>query len=133
MTVLDFEQPIYELEVKIEELKNFGSDKNIELDSEVSKLQQKLEKMKRDVYSKLTTWQRIQIARHPDRPYTLDYIRMMTTDFVDVRCPECERQGFNRLLFSGQILGIVDHKCRRCHSLIRVMPCSKEEGSSRKV
>ncbi len=84
MTVLDFEQPIYELESKIEELKNFGSDKNIELNPEVNKLQQKLEKMKRDIYNKLSTWQRIQIARHPDRPYTLDYIRMITTDFEEL-------------------------------------------------
>lgn len=84
MAQLDFEKPIHELETKIEELKTFSSDKNIKLDPEVQKLEQKLEQMKRNIYSKLTTWQRIQIARHPDRPYTTDYIRMMLTDFVEL-------------------------------------------------
>lgn len=84
MTILDFEKPIYELEAKIEELKNFGSEKNITLTPELAKLQKKLDQMKSDVYSKLTTWQRIQIARHPDRPYTMDYIRHMSDDFVEL-------------------------------------------------
>lgn len=84
MSMLDFEKPIFELEAKIEELKNFGSDKNIELNPEINKLQQKLEKMKKDIYSNLSIWQRVQIARHPDRPYTLDYIRMICDDFVEM-------------------------------------------------
>lgn len=84
MAVLEFEKPIHELEEKIEELKHFGSDKNIELEPEIKKLTAKLEKMKQDVYSNLTAWQRVQIARHPDRPYTLDYIRMMATDFIEL-------------------------------------------------
>lgn len=84
MNVLDFEKPIVELEFKIEELKNFGMDKNITLDPEIRKLEEKLEKMKADIYSRLSVWQRVQIARHPDRPYTLDYIRMITTDFIEL-------------------------------------------------
>jgi len=84
MSVLDFEKPIIELEAKIEELKNFGTDKNISLDPEIKKLEEKLEKMKNEIYDRLTIWQRVQIARHPDRPYTLDYIRMMTTSFVEL-------------------------------------------------
>lgn len=84
MTILEFEKPIYELESKIEELKNIGQDKNIALAPEIKSLEEKLEKMKRDVYSNLTTWQRVQIARHPDRPYTMDYIRMITTDFIEL-------------------------------------------------
>lgn len=84
MSVLDFEKPIVELEAKIEELKNFGTDKNISLDPEIKKLEEKLEKMKSEIYNHLTVWQRVQIARHPDRPYTLDYVRMMTTDFVEL-------------------------------------------------
>ncbi|MFA5261574.1 MAG: acetyl-CoA carboxylase carboxyl transferase subunit alpha, partial [Candidatus Omnitrophota bacterium] len=84
MGVLDFEKPIVELESKIEELRNFGTGKNISLEPEIKKLQEKLEKMKGEIYSRLSTWQRVQIARHPDRPYTLDYIRMMTTDFVEL-------------------------------------------------
>ncbi|MCA9408532.1 MAG: acetyl-CoA carboxylase carboxyltransferase subunit alpha [Candidatus Omnitrophica bacterium] len=84
MGVLDFEKPIFELEAKINELRNFGSDKNIALDPEIRKLEEKLARMKGDIYSNLTAWQRIQIARHPDRPYTLDYIRMMCKDFVEL-------------------------------------------------
>ena len=82
--MLDFERPIFELESKIEELKNFGSQKNITLGPEIKKLEQKLEKMKTDIYSHLTTWQRVQIARHTYRPFTLDYIRMIMTDFVEL-------------------------------------------------
>jgi len=84
MYSLDFEKPIYELEDKIEELKNLGADKKINLGPEVKKLEQKLDKMKRDVYDNLTDWQRVQIARHPDRPYTSDYIQMLTTDFLEL-------------------------------------------------
>ncbi|MDP2652557.1 MAG: acetyl-CoA carboxylase carboxyltransferase subunit alpha [Candidatus Omnitrophota bacterium] len=84
MAGLDFEKPVLELEAKINELKNFGSDKKINLEPEVKKLEQKLEKMKDTVYSNLTDWQRVQIARHPARPYTMDYIHMMTTDFVEL-------------------------------------------------
>jgi len=82
--MLDFEKPIFELESKITELKNFGSEKNVELNPEIKKLGEKLEKMRADIYGNLTPWQRIQIARHPDRPYTLDYIRMMMTDFLEL-------------------------------------------------
>ena len=84
MSVLDFEKPIVELELKIEELRDFGADKNIALDPEIKKLGEKLEKMRAEIYDHLTVWQRVQIARHPDRPYTLDYIRMMATDFIEL-------------------------------------------------
>ena len=84
MTILDFEKPIFELEAKINELKSFGSNKNIKLDPEIKKLEQKLERMRGDIYNNLTAWQRVQIARHPDRPYTLDYIRMVMQNFVEL-------------------------------------------------
>ena len=84
MGILDFEKPIIELEEKIKELQRFGSDKNISIEPEIKKLQGKLEKMKSEIYSQLSAWQRVMIARHPDRPYTLDYIRMMMTDFIEL-------------------------------------------------
>ena len=84
MAILDFEKPIRELESKIEELKHFGSNKKIALHPEIKKLEIKLEKMRSEIYSNLTSWQRIQIARHPDRPFTLDYIRLMMTDFMEL-------------------------------------------------
>jgi len=84
MSMLEFEKPIVELESKIKELQHFGSDKKISIEPEIKKLQQKLEKMKGEIYNNLTCWQRVQIARHPDRPYSLDYIRMMMDDFVEI-------------------------------------------------
>lgn len=84
MTILEFEKPVYELEAKIEELKTIGHDKKIAIEPEVKSLQEKLDKMRREIYSHLTAWQRVQIARHPDRPYTMDYIRMLTTDFQEL-------------------------------------------------
>lgn len=84
MSILEFERPIYELESKINELRTFGSDKNIALEPEIKKLTEKLDKMKREIYKGLTAWQRVQIARHPDRPYTIDYIRMIADDFIEL-------------------------------------------------
>jgi acetyl-CoA carboxylase carboxyl transferase subunit alpha len=84
MNELDFERPIVELEAKVNELKTFSSDKNINLGPEIKRLEQKLEQMKAEIYNSLTPWQRIQIARHPKRPYTLDYIRFIMTNFVEL-------------------------------------------------
>jgi acetyl-CoA carboxylase carboxyl transferase subunit alpha len=84
MAGLDFEKPIVELEKKIQELKNFVSDKNIDLSSEVRRLEEKLEHLKKETYSNLTAWQKVQLARHPNRPYTLDYIQMFLSDFIEL-------------------------------------------------
>ena len=84
MNGLDFEKPIIELEKKIQELKSFISDKKIDLSSEVKRLEDKLAHLKKDTYGNLTAWQRVQIARHPKRPYTLDYINAMMTDFIEL-------------------------------------------------
>ncbi len=81
---LEFEKPILELERKIEELKKFTSSENIDLHSEIDRLGQKLDKLKREIFENLTPWQRVQIARHPQRPYTLDYIGMIMHDFVEL-------------------------------------------------
>jgi acetyl-CoA carboxylase carboxyl transferase subunit alpha len=84
MAGLEFEKPILELEKKIEELKNFISGKNIDLSSEVKRLEEKLEHLKKDTYYNLSAWQKVQLARHPSRPYTLDYIGMILTDFIEL-------------------------------------------------
>ena len=80
---LEFEKPIVEIQQKIAELQKL-SDKHIDFLPEIKKLEEKLAEMKLKVYDKLSAWQRIQIARHPKRPYTLDYIQMMTTDFIEL-------------------------------------------------
>jgi len=87
MNRLDFEKPIIELEKRIQELKSFISDKKIkkvDFSSEVKLLEDKLEHLKKDTYGNLTAWQRVQIARHPQRPYTADYIDMIMSDFIEL-------------------------------------------------
>lgn len=83
IAALDFEKPIVELEKKIAELRALSADGNLNLQSEVKKLESRLEHLRRETYLHLTPWQRVQIARHPKRPYTLDYIQMIFSDFVE--------------------------------------------------
>lgn len=81
---LEFEKPIIELERKIQELKGFTTKQDIDISGEVKRLEEKLSQIKKDIYENLTPWQRVQIARHPQRPYTLDYIDMMMTNFLEL-------------------------------------------------
>ena len=81
---LDFERPILELEKKIEELRSFTSKEDIDLSGEIKKLEERLKKVKEEVFKNLTPWQRVQIARHPKRLYTLDYIDLIMTDFIEI-------------------------------------------------
>lgn len=82
--LLEFEKPIVELEKKISEMKAYSLEENVELSDEIGRLESKLEKLMRDTYSNLSSWQRVQLARHPDRPYSLDYIQRIFTDFVEL-------------------------------------------------
>ncbi|MCR4437566.1 MAG: acetyl-CoA carboxylase carboxyltransferase subunit alpha [bacterium] len=82
--VLDFERPLVELEKKIAELKVYSSTENVDMDAEIHRLEQKALKLRKQIYSRLTRWQRVQLARHPQRAYTLDYIEYMTTDFIEL-------------------------------------------------
>lgn len=79
---LDFEKPIIELEKKIEEMKEY--EDNLDIKEEIEKLEEKVLTLKKNVFSSLTRWQKVQLARHPERPYTLDYIYEMTEDFVEL-------------------------------------------------
>ncbi|WP_179212145.1 acetyl-CoA carboxylase carboxyltransferase subunit alpha [Methylobacillus rhizosphaerae] len=81
---LDFEQPIAELEAKIEELRYVQDDSALDISEEIERLQQKNMTLTKDIYAKLTAWQISQVARHPQRPYTLDYIRGIFTDFEEL-------------------------------------------------
>jgi acetyl-CoA carboxylase carboxyl transferase subunit alpha len=81
---LDFEKPVVELETKIQELREFAATSNLEVGEEVSRLERKAERLRRDIYTKLTRWQRVQLARHPRRPYTLDYIERIATDWTEL-------------------------------------------------
>ncbi len=84
MQYLDFEQPIADLEKKIEELENLSSVSDGVLNKEIAGLKKKADSLRENIFTNLTRWQRVQMARHPDRPYTLDYIELITTDFVEL-------------------------------------------------
>ncbi len=81
-TVLDFEKPIFELEAKLKEMRRL-SDK-MDIENEIIKIEEKVKQLKEGIYKDLTRWQRVQLARHPDRPYTLDYIYLMTENFIEL-------------------------------------------------
>jgi len=83
MQYLDFEQPIEELEKKIQELHDISIDDEV-LKPEIDRLKKKADQLRESIFQNLTRWQRVQLARHPERPYTLDYIDLMTEDFVEL-------------------------------------------------
>jgi len=80
--VLDFEKPIYELEEKLDELRRYAE--NPDIASEIEKIEKRVHQLQQSIFSNLTRWQRVQLARHPDRPYTLDYIGLITEGFVEL-------------------------------------------------
>jgi acetyl-CoA carboxylase carboxyl transferase subunit alpha len=82
---LEFEKPIVELEEKLADLKRHSRAQDINFDSEVQRMEDKIEETKREIYMNLTPWQRVQIARHPARPYALDYLQLSFNNFVELR------------------------------------------------
>lgn len=134
MAGLDFEKPIIELEKKIQELKSFISDKRIDLSSELRRLEDKLEHLKKDTYSNLTAWQRVQLARHPQRPYTLDYIQMLLSEFVELHGDRAF--GDDKAIvcglakFNNQKVAIIGHQKGRDtkENLKRNFGCAHPEG-----
>lgn len=84
LNFLDFEQPIAELEAKIEELRYLGNDTEINISEEIGRLQEKSRSLTETIFAKLSSWQVSQLARHPQRPYTLDYIEHIFTDFDEL-------------------------------------------------
>jgi acetyl-CoA carboxylase carboxyl transferase subunit alpha len=83
-TFLDFEAPIAELETRIEELRFVQDDSAVDISEEIARLQKKSQVLTKEIYAKLTPWQVAQVARHPQRPYTLDYVAMLFTGFEEL-------------------------------------------------
>jgi len=81
---LEFEKPILELETKIQELKQFAQVEKVDFSAEIARLERKVARLQEEIFANLTPWQRTQIARHPNRPYGMDYIRLMLTDFIEL-------------------------------------------------
>ncbi len=82
--VLEFERPLVELEKRIQEMRDLSDSQNLELQEEIERLEAKARRLRQEIYAKLTRWQRVQLARHPDRPYTLDYVQRMFDDFFEI-------------------------------------------------
>lgn len=86
---LDFERPILELESKISEIKSLTSLQSVNLDEEIKSLEEKRIKLMEEIFANLTPWQKVQLARHPKRPHTSDYIQALFTDFVELHGDRC--------------------------------------------
>ncbi|MFS8631128.1 MAG: acetyl-CoA carboxylase carboxyl transferase subunit alpha [Bacillales bacterium] len=86
---LEFEKPVLELRKKISELKEFTSKADVDLSDEIAKLEVRLEKLEKEIYENLKPWDRVQIARHPERPTTLDYVSLLFTNFFECHGDRC--------------------------------------------
>ena len=105
---LDFEKPIIELENKITELNRAAAVQNVPVDEEVKRLTEKARKLRSEIYSKLTAWQYVQLARHPLRPYTSDYIKEISDDFVEL---SGDRAFADDASIIGGLISIEDKRC----------------------
>lgn len=130
----DFERPVIDLEKKIEELKRFSSEKDIDLSAEINNLEKKLKTLKKGIYSNLAPWQKIQIARHPKRPTALDYINLIMKDFI----PLCGDRLYaeDRAIVSGlatlngRKIVVIGHQKGKDtkENIIRNFGCANPEG-----
>lgn len=84
MNLLDFEKPIAELEAKLDDMKHLARDSDKEVQAAIKALEKKILELKKETFENLTGWQRVQLSRHPDRPYTFDYIYEITSDFIEL-------------------------------------------------
>lgn len=114
LNFLDFEQPIAELEAKIQELRMVGADKDINITDEITRLEAKSRQLTKDVFSRLTPWQVTQLARHPLRPHTLDYIERIFTDFDELHGDRMTSRGASFVCgiarFEGQPVMVIGHE-----------------------
>jgi acetyl-CoA carboxylase carboxyl transferase subunit alpha len=82
--ILDFEKPVIELQKKINEMESYAAESGVDLTDDINRLRKKADALRKDIYSKLTPWQRVQLARHLDRPFTLDYIKRICSEFIEL-------------------------------------------------
>ena len=133
-TFLDFEQPIAELEAKIEELRFVQDDSAVDISEEISRLAGKSQQLTKDIYANLTPWQVAQIARHPQRPYTLDYVREIFTDFHELHGDRAFADDLSIVgglaRFNGQACMVLGHQKGRDtkERALRNFGMSKPEG-----
>ena len=104
--LLDFEKPIAELESKLKDMKQLAKDNDADVEDAISALEKKLHQLKEETFTNLTRWQRVQLSRHPDRPYTLDYIHEITDDFIELHGDR--NVGDDKAMIGG--IGTIDGK-----------------------
>lgn len=113
-TFLEFEQPVAELEAKIEDLRFVQDDSALDISEEIHRLQKKSHTLTKDIYAKLTPWQVAQVARHPQRPYSLDYINLLFTDFEELHGDRSFADDASIVggvaRFNGQSLMVIGHQ-----------------------
>lgn len=111
---LDFEQPIAELEAKIEELRMVGTDADINLSEEIARLEDKCNQLTKEIFSRLSPWQVTQLARHPKRPHTIDYIQRIFTEFDELHGDRATSQGLPIVAgvarLEGQPVMVIGHE-----------------------
>jgi acetyl-CoA carboxylase carboxyl transferase subunit alpha len=113
-TFLDFEQPIAELEARIDELRFVQDDSAVDISEEITRLQKKSQALTKEIYSKLSPWQVAQVARHPQRPYTLDYVGALFTDFEELHGDRAFADDLSMVgglaRFNGQPVMVIGHQ-----------------------
>ena len=128
---LDFENPIVELKKKIGELQQYSEQNNIDVSAELAALEARVRQTREEIYSHLTPWQRVQLARHPERPYTLDYINRIFTDYIELAGDRRFRD--DKAVVGGFAkLNVADDKTldRTGTGCIAIQPLQYCEGSS---
>ncbi len=131
---LDFEQPIAELEAKIDELRFVQDDSAVDISEEIERLQQKSDGLLKEIYAKLSPWQVSQLARHPQRPYTLDYVNDIFTDFHELHGDRSFSDDLSIVggmaRFNGQAVMLLGHQKGRDtkERALRNFGMSKPEG-----
>jgi acetyl-CoA carboxylase carboxyl transferase subunit alpha len=98
-TVLDFEEPIVELERKVEELRQFSAERDVDVSQGIALLEERIEETRRRIFANLTPWQRVQLARHPQRPHPCEYVDQLCSDFIELKGDR--RYADDRAIFGG--------------------------------
>src|SRR2546430_15099105 len=131
---LDFERPIFELQRRLQDLKDHSDEHNVDLDSAIQELETKLREMRRQIYGHLTAWQRVQIARHTQRPFALDYIERCFTNWVELhgdrRFADDRAMPCGLAMLRGQRCLVITHQKGRNtkENVMRNFSCAHPEG-----
>src|SRR5260221_6435982 len=131
---LDFEKPIFELERRLQDLKNHSDAHDVDLDSAVKAVEEKLREMRREIYCNLTAWQRVQIARHTQRPFAMDYIERCFTNWIELhgdrRFADGRAMPCGMAMLGGQRCVVIAHQKGRNtkENVMRNFGCAHPEG-----